>query len=64
MVLPLLLDVDVNQLERKSYWGNFAMVRADYQNKGVGTALFQLAFRKVRDCHEYPPRFQLLIYER
>ncbi|KIP09673.1 hypothetical protein PHLGIDRAFT_102407 [Phlebiopsis gigantea 11061_1 CR5-6] len=33
-------------LERASYWCNFAMVRGDYQNKGVGTALFALAFAR------------------
>ena len=36
------------------------MVRGDYQNKGVGTALFALAFARVRSCSDSLPLFRWL----
>ena len=43
--------------ERNTYWCNFAMVRADYQGKGVARALFELATREVsRPCSSYSAR--------
>ena len=40
-------NLAIDDVERKTYWCNFAMVRADYQNKGVAKALFELAFKEV-----------------
>ena len=39
----------VKESERNTYWCNFAMVRGDYQGKGVAKALFELVFKEVRD---------------
>ena len=40
-------NLAIDDAERKTYWCNFAMVRADYQSKGVAKALFELAFKEV-----------------
>ncbi|KAI0773168.1 hypothetical protein BD413DRAFT_313897 [Trametes elegans] len=37
----------IREAERTSYWCNFAMVRADYQGKGVARALFELAAKEA-----------------
>ena len=33
--------------QRNTYWCEMVMVRPDWQGKGVGKALFQLAFREA-----------------
>ena len=38
----------IEEAERSTYWCNFAMVREDYQGKGVAKTLFQLASKEVR----------------
>ncbi|KAI0631481.1 hypothetical protein C8Q77DRAFT_139138 [Trametes polyzona] len=38
--------------ERNTYWCNFAMVRADYQGKGVARALFELATKEAAKTGE------------
>ncbi|KAI0643326.1 hypothetical protein C8Q79DRAFT_1002544 [Trametes meyenii] len=37
----------IQEAERNTYWCNFAMVRADYQNRGVARALFELAIKEA-----------------
>ncbi|KAI0660216.1 hypothetical protein C8Q70DRAFT_913961 [Cubamyces menziesii] len=37
----------IQEAERNTYWCNFAMVRADYQGKGVAKALFDLATKEA-----------------
>ncbi|RDX40724.1 hypothetical protein OH76DRAFT_308727 [Lentinus brumalis] len=37
----------IEDSERNTYWCNFAMVRSDYQGKGVAKALFGLAFKEA-----------------
>ena len=37
----------IPEAERTTYWCNFAMVRADYQSKGVAKAMFERAFKEV-----------------
>ena len=37
----------ITEAERNTYWCNMAMVRADYQGRGVAKAMFQLAFREA-----------------
>ncbi|RPD54581.1 hypothetical protein L226DRAFT_470867, partial [Lentinus tigrinus ALCF2SS1-7] len=37
----------MHETERNTYWCNFAMVRLDYQGKGVAKSLFELAFEKA-----------------
>ncbi|KAI9068968.1 hypothetical protein FKP32DRAFT_1560711 [Trametes sanguinea] len=37
----------IKDVERNTYWCNFAMVRADYQGKGVARALFDLATKEA-----------------
>ncbi len=48
--VPELNDkaLGIQEAERNTYWCNFAMVRADYQGKGVAKAMFELAFNEVR----------------
>ncbi len=38
----------VEAAERNTYWCNLAMVRADYQGKGIAKAMFELAYKEVR----------------
>lgn len=38
----------IAEAERNTYWCNFAMVREDYQGKGVAKALFEVATKEVR----------------
>ncbi|OBZ73322.1 hypothetical protein A0H81_06837 [Grifola frondosa] len=47
---PKFIDesVGVPSTEMASYWCYFAMVRADYQGKGVAKALFGLAYEKAK----------------
>ncbi|KAH9934019.1 uncharacterized protein BXZ73DRAFT_45873 [Epithele typhae] len=37
----------IPEVQRKAYWCNAAMVREDWQGKGLGKAMFQLAFREA-----------------
>lgn len=37
------------EAEKSTYWCNFAMVREDYQNKGVATAIFDLVYAKAKE---------------
>jgi len=37
------------QLELASYWCDLAFIRADYQHKGVGKALFKLSFDRAHE---------------
>ncbi|KAI0710872.1 hypothetical protein C8Q76DRAFT_694860 [Earliella scabrosa] len=37
----------IEEAERSTYWCNFAMVREDYQGKGVAKTLFQLASKEA-----------------
>ncbi len=37
----------IEDSERNTYWCNLAMVRSDYQGKGVAKALFGLAFKEA-----------------
>ncbi|EIW52676.1 uncharacterized protein TRAVEDRAFT_53118 [Trametes versicolor FP-101664 SS1] len=37
----------IAEAERNTYWCNFAMVREDYQGKGVAKALFELATKEA-----------------
>ncbi|KAI0700812.1 hypothetical protein C8T65DRAFT_741927 [Cerioporus squamosus] len=48
-VLPNASDeaLGMKEAERNMYWCEFAMVRADYQGKGIAKALFQLAFQQA-----------------
>lgn len=39
--------IGITDAARTTYWCNLAMVRSDYQGKGVAKAMFQLAFREV-----------------
>ena len=36
------------QGEKKTYWCWYAMVRPDYQGKGIARALFSMVYEKVR----------------
>ncbi|TFK82238.1 hypothetical protein K466DRAFT_568542 [Polyporus arcularius HHB13444] len=47
--VPKLEDesLGITEAERNTYWCNFAMVRADYQSKGIAKALFALAFQEA-----------------
>ncbi|RDX40716.1 hypothetical protein OH76DRAFT_1412753 [Lentinus brumalis] len=47
--VPELNDkaLGIQEAERNTYWCNFAMVRADYQGKGVAKAMFELAFNEA-----------------
>lgn len=38
----------IKDSECNTYWCNFAMVRADWQGKGVAKAMFQRAYQEVR----------------
>ena len=48
-VVPKVNDevLGIEDAERDTYWCNIAMVRADYQGKGIAKALFQFAFKEV-----------------
>ncbi|KAI0370713.1 hypothetical protein BV20DRAFT_1052150 [Pilatotrama ljubarskyi] len=37
----------IQEAERNTYWCNFAMVRADFQGKGIARALFELATKEA-----------------
>ncbi len=37
----------IESAERNTYWCNLAMVRADYQGKGIAKAMFELAYKEV-----------------
>ncbi|KAI0755669.1 hypothetical protein C8Q74DRAFT_318422 [Fomes fomentarius] len=37
----------IKESERSTYWCNFAMVRADWQGKGVAKAMFQRAYHEA-----------------
>ena len=37
----------IEAAERNTYWCNLAMVRADRQGKGIGKAMFELAYKEV-----------------
>ena len=39
----------IAEAERNTYWCNMAMVRADYQGKGVAKAMFQLAIKAAAE---------------
>ncbi|OSC98582.1 hypothetical protein PYCCODRAFT_1447335 [Trametes coccinea BRFM310] len=39
--------IGIKDVEKSTYWCNFAMVRADYQGKGVARALFDLATKEA-----------------
>ena len=39
--------IGIKEAKRNTYWCQLAMVRADYQGKGVAKAMFQLAFKEV-----------------
>ncbi|KAI0710882.1 hypothetical protein C8Q76DRAFT_739026 [Earliella scabrosa] len=41
----------VKESERNTYWCNFAMVRSDYQGKGVAKALFELVFKEAEKLY-------------
>ncbi|TBU46056.1 hypothetical protein BD309DRAFT_989104 [Dichomitus squalens] len=41
----------IEAAERNTYWCSRAMVRADYQGKGVAKAMFEIAFGEV--CNPY-----------
>ena len=38
----------IEAAERNTYWCNLAMVRPEYQRKGIATAMFKLAYDRVR----------------
>ena len=40
----------IEAAERNTYWCNLAMIRPDYQGKGVCKAMFQLAYKEVHGC--------------
>ncbi|OCH89783.1 hypothetical protein OBBRIDRAFT_793938 [Obba rivulosa] len=48
---PKVVDeyIGIPSAQTACYWCNFAMVRADYQGKGVAKALFQLVFHKAKE---------------
>ncbi|KAI1784838.1 hypothetical protein LXA43DRAFT_1040821 [Ganoderma leucocontextum] len=37
----------IEAAERNTYWCNLAMVRADYQGKGIAKAMFELAYKEA-----------------
>ncbi|KAI0041332.1 hypothetical protein FA95DRAFT_709287 [Auriscalpium vulgare] len=47
---PAFIDesVGIKETELNTYWCSFAMVRKDYQGKGVAKAMFELAFEKAK----------------
>ncbi|KAH9934042.1 uncharacterized protein BXZ73DRAFT_100883 [Epithele typhae] len=47
--LPKLNDeiFGTKETERSTYWCNFAMIRADYQRKGLATRMFQMVFEEA-----------------
>ncbi|KAI0700810.1 hypothetical protein C8T65DRAFT_580060 [Cerioporus squamosus] len=55
-LIPMANDeaLHIHEAERSTYWCNFAMVRSDYQGKGVAKALFELAFKEVSSKVVYP----------
>ena len=46
---PTIADgiLGVKEVERSWYWCIMAMVRADYQGKGIAKAMFELAYQEV-----------------
>ncbi|GJE92351.1 GNAT family N-acetyltransferase [Phanerochaete sordida] len=40
---------EADEFERSAYWCSFAFVRADYQRRGVGKALFAPSFERARE---------------
>lgn len=47
---PEFLDesIGITQAEMNCYWCNFAMIKEDYQNKGLATAMFALVEEKAK----------------
>ena len=41
----------IQDAERTTYWCHLAMVRSDFQGKGIAKALFALAFGEVKSSH-------------
>ena len=67
-VVPKVNDegFSIEAAERTTYWCNLAMVRADYQNKGIAKAMFELAYKEVRtsastSCETY---FHISLHDR
>ena len=54
--VPTAIDevLGINNAMRNTYWCNFAMVRADYQGRGIAKTLFEMASQEVRSM--YPSR--------
>ncbi|EED78908.1 predicted protein [Postia placenta Mad-698-R] len=38
-----------SDVQESTYWCSFAMIREDYQNKGVATAIFDLVYAKAKE---------------
>ena len=41
----------IQDAERTTYWCHLAMVRSDFQGKGIAKALFALAFGELKSSH-------------